>query len=802
MRRGRLAAWLDERLGWSHLMGIVRHKTVPVHRHSLWYYLGGMTLFFFLVQAATGILLMLYYRPSADEAYESVQFIVTRVEFGWLVRSIHSWSANLMVGAALAHLFSVYCLRAYRRPRELTWVSGILLLLLALGFGFSGYLLPWNELAYFATKVGTDIAGSLPFIGEWILRFLRGGDRVTGATLSRFYGWHVAILPALTTMVLGLHLLLVQKHGMSVPPSEARPGPARAMPFLPNFLLRDLFGWTLALAALAGLAAYAPWELGVKADPFAPAPADIRPEWYFLFMFETLKLLPGGTFLGVEYEAIAILGFLLAGALLCLVPLIDRGEGDGKVSRIFLAGGWVALAYVAVMTWVGSRSPWPVLVLAGALTLAWRLRSRRIPVLLIAGAGLLLVPGGTLAAAPPEDSCVACHRTLAGTAQSLVTPVEAWVDDIHRSNGLGCAACHGGDPAPSLSGDAEAAMSPAKGFVARPPVRRVAEFCGRCHSDPGYMKKFNPAARVDQVAEYRTSVHGVRNAAGDEKVATCTDCHGAHGIRPVSSPRSPAYPTNVPATCGACHADPGRMMPYGRRGNPLEEWRKSVHATALLKKGDLSAPACNDCHGNHGAVPPGVTSLAFVCGQCHGREALLFRESFKKDLFDASGASECVTCHGNHEILHPTDRLIGTGEGTVCGQCHEPGDACDRQSVEVRAAIDWYAGALGEAQEVLARAERAGMEVSEALFTLKKEGVSGLVETRALIHSFDTGRLVGRAEEGVKTAGAARAAGERALAELQFRRKGLAVSIVFIGLLLGGLYLKIREVDARGGGAA
>jgi cytochrome b6 len=802
VRPDRLAAWLDERLGWSHLVAIVRHKTVPVHRHALWYYLGGMTLFFFLVQVGTGILLMLYYRPSADEAYESVQFIVTRVEFGWLVRSIHSWSANLMVGAAVAHLFSVYCLRAYRRPRELTWVSGVLLLLLVLGFGFSGYLLPWNELAYFATKVGTDIAGSLPFIGEWILRFLRGGDRVTGATLSRFYGWHVAILPALTVMVLGLHLLLVQRHGMSVPPSEARRAPARAMPFLPNFLLRDLFGWTLALAALAALAAYAPWELGVKADPFAPAPADIRPEWYFLFMFETLKLLPGGTFLGVEYEAFAILGFLLAGAVLCLVPFIDRGEGDGKVSRVFLAGGWAGLAYVAVMTGIGSRSLWPVAVPAGALVLAGVLHFRRTPALVVGAAALLLAPAGASAAPPPEDSCAACHRTLGETDRALAAPFESWDDDIHRSKGLDCASCHGGDPSPSLSEDAEAAMAPAKGFAARPPRRRVAEFCGRCHSDAEYMKRFNPTARVDQVTEYRTSIHGVRNAGGDEKVATCIDCHGAHGIRPVSSPRSPAYPTNVPATCGACHADPGRMVPYGRRGNPLEEWRKSMHATALLKKGDLSAPACNDCHGNHGAVPPGVTSLAFVCGQCHGREALLFRESFKKDLFDTAGASECVTCHGNHEIQHPTDRLIGTGEGTVCGQCHQPGDACDLQSVEIRAAIDRYSKALVEAQDVLGLAERAGMEVSEPLFTLKKEGVSGLVETRALIHSFDTGRLVRRAEEGVKTAGAARAAGDRALAELQFRRKGLAVSIVFIGLLLGGLYLKIREVDSRGGGAA
>jgi cytochrome b6 len=386
--RDGIATWLEERLGWSALAEVARHKTVPVHRHSVWYYLGGMTLFFFIVQVMTGILLMLYYRPSADEAYESVQFLVTRVPFGWLIRSIHSWSANLMIGAAFLHLFSVFFLKAYRRPREITWVSGALLLFLAMGFGFSGYLLPWNTLAYFATKVGTDIAGSVPFIGEFTLRFLRGGDRVTGGTLSRFYGWHVAILPAAATMLLGLHLVLVQKHGMSVPPSEERNPGRRTMPFVPNFLLRDLFGWSVALAILAALAAYAPWELGAKADPFAPAPADIRPEWYFMFMFQTLKFVPGGEILGIEYEAIAILFFGACGALLLAVPLLDRDPGGSRFSRFASAAGWIAIAYICVMTAIGYNSVWPVVAPAAALAGVWFLSRRsKAPETVSAGAG-------------------------------------------------------------------------------------------------------------------------------------------------------------------------------------------------------------------------------------------------------------------------------------------------------------------------------------------------------------------------------------------------------------------------------
>src|SRR5215467_10384379 len=220
--RKRVYSWLDDRLGVSKLAELASHKTVPVHRYTVFYYLGGMTLFFFLVQVCTGILLMLYYRPSAGEAFESIEFLMTTVPFGWLIRSIHSWSANLMVFFAFLHLASVFFMKAYRPPRELTWITGALVFFLVLGFGFSGYLLPWNQLAFFATKVGTDIAGVVPIVGPWILRFLRGGDRVTGGTLSRFYGWHVAILPAITVVLIALHLLFVQLKGMSVPPAIER----------------------------------------------------------------------------------------------------------------------------------------------------------------------------------------------------------------------------------------------------------------------------------------------------------------------------------------------------------------------------------------------------------------------------------------------------------------------------------------------------------------------------------------------------------------------------------------------------
>ncbi|HSB70516.1 MAG TPA: cytochrome bc complex cytochrome b subunit [Candidatus Methylomirabilis sp.] len=353
----RLAAWLDERIDLQGMRELIRHKVVPVHGHTVWYYFGGMTLFLFTIQVCTGILLLLYYRPSAEEAYESVQFIVTEVQFGWLIRSIHSWSANLMIATLMIHLFSVYFTRAYRKPRELTWVSGMALFGIALTFGFSGYLLPWNTLAYFATKVGTDVAGQVPVVGHLMTRILRGGEDVTGATLSRFYGIHVAILPLLTTGIMGLHLFLVQKQGMSVPLEIEHGGqPPKTMPFFPNFLLRDLVGWLSALALLGALAAYFPWELGTKADPFAPAPAGIRPEWYFMFMFQTLKYLPAK--IGpLDGEMLGVLGFGLGGLFLLLVPFLDRKAIAGERNPLFLWLGVGIVTYIVVLSVLGYVAP-------------------------------------------------------------------------------------------------------------------------------------------------------------------------------------------------------------------------------------------------------------------------------------------------------------------------------------------------------------------------------------------------------------------------------------------------------------
>jgi cytochrome b6 len=353
----KITGWLEERLGLDSIREFISHKSVPSHSATMWYYFGGITLFLFVIQVLTGILLLLYYRPSPAQAYESVQFIMTQVSYGWLVRSVHSWAATLMVLAAFIHMFSVVFLHAYRKPREVTWLSGIVLLGLALGFGFSGYLLPWNTVSYFATKVGTDMAASFPGIGPPLARFLRGGEEVGGATLTRFFGFHVAVLPGLTTVFLFIHLMLVQTWNISLPPwvekqHRDRGAKVPQMAFFPNFFLRELMAWYAALAVLGVLAALFPWELGVKADPFAPAPAGIRPEWYFLAPFYTLKLIPSHVWV-IEGELLGLIGFSLLAVWWVSLPFWATGRSGEVRTRLVTGAGVMLIAYLAMFSALG-----------------------------------------------------------------------------------------------------------------------------------------------------------------------------------------------------------------------------------------------------------------------------------------------------------------------------------------------------------------------------------------------------------------------------------------------------------------
>jgi cytochrome b6 len=345
--------WVDERLGLSELVAFARHKTVPIHSQSVWYYWGGLSLFFFMIQCVTGVLLLVYYRPGA-EAYESVRQITFVMHFGWLIRSIHAWSASLMIFSILVHMFSVFFMKAYRKPREFGWFSGLALLGLASVFGFSGYLLPMDELSYFATKVGLQIPASIPVFGSAVANMLRGGLDVNEFTVQRFFALHVVVLPAIFLPLLGFHLWLVQRHGNAAPPSiEALPPAERkSEPFVPNFMFKDLAMWLIALNILTLLAAVFPWSLGKPYDALAPAPLGIHPEWYFMSPFEMLKLigavLPGssGEIAGMMLVNVGILLWLL-------IPFYDSTRESGRRGRVAHYFGLLVIFALLATTAIG-----------------------------------------------------------------------------------------------------------------------------------------------------------------------------------------------------------------------------------------------------------------------------------------------------------------------------------------------------------------------------------------------------------------------------------------------------------------
>ncbi|HWP36206.1 MAG TPA: cytochrome c3 family protein [Gemmatimonadales bacterium] len=414
------------------------------------------------------------------------------------------------------------------------------------------------------------------------------------------------------------------------------------------------------------------------------------------------------------------------------------------------------------------------------------LRATAARIALLAAMALPASAGGQTT---PGGSCVACHGAFPD--DRLASPVKLFATDIHAERGFGCVACHGGD----ASAEGFESMDPARGFIGRPRGQTLLNVCGRCHSSAEFMRRYNPALRVDQVTEYLSSVHGQRlTRMRDTLVATCSSCHPAHQVRPPSDPRSSVHPLNVAATCGACHADSNRMRPYGIPTDQRDRYQRSVHWRLLSEAGDLSAPTCNDCHGNHGAAPPGVSWVGNVCGQCHATIADRFRESRHAQAFTAMGVPGCATCHGNHDIQEATLELLGLGDSAICKNCHVANDAGGTTAVAMRQLLDSLEARFDSAQRLLERAEHAGMEVSQARFDL--DGAhNARIAARTAVHTFQLDAVRKEVEQGLAVSDSGVAAGHRALAELNFRRTGLAVSVTIIVALIAGLLLKIRQLE-------
>jgi len=400
---------------------------------------------------------------------------------------------------------------------------------------------------------------------------------------------------------------------------------------------------------------------------------------------------------------------------------------------------------------------------------------------------LLLAAG---ARAQTKNTCLDCHAVF---DPPLGVKAEQFAQDIHAQKGLTCVSCHGGDPA---SEEPARAMSAAAGFRGKIKRNQIPGLCARCHSDGSYMRQFNPSLRTDQHAQYLTSVHGKRLARGDTKVAVCTDCHGVHDLRPARDARSKVHPLNVAATCARCHASAEYMKGYPIPTDQFASYSASVHHDALVVRGDLSAPTCTTCHGNHGAAPPGVASVEFVCSTCHVFQAQLFDKSPHKAAFSAMGLPACVTCHSNHRILRPTDAMIGTGKDSVCLNCHSAGGPGYVAAEEIHRQLNSLEGALARSDEVLNRAESSGMEVSQARLD-QGQARDALTKARVTIHAFQVARVQEDIQPGMKVAEQTYQAGVKALAERDYRRKGLAISLVTILIVLIGLRLYTRHLEAN-----
>ena len=401
---------------------------------------------------------------------------------------------------------------------------------------------------------------------------------------------------------------------------------------------------------------------------------------------------------------------------------------------------------------------------------------------------VLMLLTGTVAFGQAKNSCLECHSSL---DEPYGVSEETFNQDIHAQKGLTCVSCHGGDP---TNNDPRVAMSRKSGWKGHIERKRIPELCGSCHSDAAYMRQFNPSLRTDQLSEYKTSVHGKRLAMGDDKVAVCVDCHSIHDLKPPSDARSRVNPLNVAATCAHCHGNAEYMKSYKIPTDQFENYSKSVHHDALALRGDLSAPTCSTCHGNHGAAPPGVDKVANVCSTCHAFQAQMYEKSSHKEAFQEASLPGCVVCHSNHGISHPSDAKLGTGSEAVCLQCHTPGDSCDQARAGFLTHLSELDVEIKKADRALALAESSGMEVSEPQLA-QSQARDSLTKARVTIHSFRKDLIDQDIRAGMDIAQKNLQAGQNAMLERNHRRIGLALSLIAITFMIVGLMLHIKRIE-------
>ncbi len=383
-----------------------------------------------------------------------------------------------------------------------------------------------------------------------------------------------------------------------------------------------------------------------------------------------------------------------------------------------------------------------------------------------------------------DDQCVVCHVDLGALPDGFL------MDNIHMTEEMSCVGCHGGN---RDSDDEEVAHS--GNFKGVPAASEIPEMCGTCHSNLAYMRRFRPSASTDQVSQYYTSVHGQKLREGDTKVAECASCHTSHAILPATDGRSSVHPLNVPAMCNQCHGDPDYMADYGIRTNQYRDYEKSVHGVALLEKQDTGSPACNDCHGNHGAMPPGIDAIEFVCGMCHVNNAEYFHGTSMARAFEEEQLHGCEECHGIHDVDVTTLEMVGVGDESVCTGCHDEGDEGYQVAEEMYTQLMSLVAAKDSAAALADEVQRIGMDDLEIGY-LQREANQALIQARTLVHTFDPEKTGEVTTAGLESARNAMSLANSEIEAFSFRRMGFGIATLFITVLTVALFFKIRDIES------
>lgn len=406
-------------------------------------------------------------------------------------------------------------------------------------------------------------------------------------------------------------------------------------------------------------------------------------------------------------------------------------------------------------------------------------------------AGLVCLQGAALSAQSvpglADDQCIVCHSDVDAM------PSDHASYDVHMRKGLSCAGCHGGDP---TSDDMDVAMSVEAGYVGVPTPAEIPSFCGKCHSSSAFMRSYQPRIHTDQVSQYYVSGHGMRLRQGDTNVATCTGCHSTHRILGAQDRRSSVHALNVAQTCNGCHGDTRRMAQYDIPTNQFEAYAASVHGIKVLVEDDLNAPVCNDCHGNHGALPPEAASIDEVCGSCHANNLEYFQQSLMSAPYETGGKHACVECHGYHDVAPAHIDMVGVGPGSVCTRCHEAGDPGYRVAELLHSQILGLVARYDSAAVQMQTVQRLGMDDVEISYLLQ-EAHQSLIHARTLVHTMDADRLAEKTNEGLRAIDQALDLAYTQIYAERNRRIGFGIATLFTTLLAIGLYLKIRQIEAN-----